>query len=78
MTRTLYDVSLLKEQTKQKVSDAHQKTMVSMVNNPNFSDIRIKTSDGIIHGHRLILGLKCPKIIQVSLAVSVLLPNIWL
>lgn len=78
MTRTLYDVSLLKEQTKQKVADAHQKTMVSMVNNPDFSDIRIKTSDGIIHGHRLILVLKCPKIIQVSLAVSVLLPNIWL
>lgn len=74
MTRTLHDVSLLKEQTKQKVADAHQKTMVSMVNNPNFSDIRIKTSDGIIYGHRLML--KCPKIIQVSLAVSVLLPNI--
>lgn len=54
----------VQEQTKQKVSDAHQKTMVSMVNNPNFSDIRIKTSDGIIHGHRLILGVQCPKILQ--------------
>lgn len=54
----------VQEKTKQKVSDAHQKTMVSMVNNPNFSDIRIQTSDGIIHGHRLILGVQCPKILQ--------------
>lgn len=76
MTHTLYDISLLKEKTKQKVSDAHQKTMVSMVNNPNFSDIRIQTSDGIIHGHRLILGVQCPKILQVSFSVSVLLSNI--
>lgn len=54
----------VQEHTKQKVSDAHQQTMVSMVNNPNFSDIKIKTSDGIIHAHRLILGVQCPKILE--------------
>ena len=48
------------------MSDSHQKAMLSLVNNPAFSDIKVKTSDGTVHAHRLILGVQLPKLLEVS------------
>ncbi|XP_061169938.1 structure-specific endonuclease subunit SLX4-like [Saccostrea echinata] len=54
----------VQESTKQNVSEQHQKTMASLVNNPVYSDLKIKTSDGTIYAHRLILSARCPNVIQ--------------
>ena len=43
----------------------------SMINNPRYSDVQLVTADGHkLYGHKNILAVRCPQLIQVIFIIT--------